>query len=65
MEHIMGDYRKPIDCRHYPICQDLETVSRDIPASFSGIHAIVMQREAESICDKCHDFEPKDLAGAA
>jgi hypothetical protein len=61
----MGDYKKPIDCRHYPICQDLETVSRDIPASFSGIHAIVMQREAESICDKCHDFEPKDLAGAA
>jgi hypothetical protein len=24
-----------------------------------------MQREAESICEKCHDFEPKDLAGAA
>ena len=61
----MGDYKIPIDCRHYPICQDLETVSRDIPASFSGMHAIVMQREAESICDKCHGFEPKDLAGAA
>ena len=61
----MGDYKKPIDCRHYPICQDLETVSRDIPTSFSGMHAIVMQREAEPICDKCRDFEPKDLAGAA
>ena len=61
----MGDHKKPIDCRHYPICQDLENVSRDIPASFSGMHAIVMQREAESICDKCHGFESKDLAGAA
>jgi hypothetical protein len=61
----MGDYRKPIDCRHYLRCQDLETVSRDIPASFSGMHAIVRQREAESICDKCRDFEPKELAGAA
>ena len=61
----MGKYRKPIDCRHYPVCQDLETASRDIPVSFSGIHAIVTQREAELICDKCHDFEPKELAGAA
>jgi hypothetical protein len=41
------------------------TSSEAIPASFSGMHAIVMQREAESICDKCHGFEPKDLAGAA
>lgn len=64
-EHIMGDYKKPIDCIHYPSCQDLEAVSRDIPASFSGMHAIVLQREAESICGKCYNFEPKDLAGAA
>ncbi len=61
----MGDYRKPIDCRHYPICQDLETVSRDIPASFSGLYAIVLRREARAICVKCQYFEPKDLAGAA
>jgi hypothetical protein len=40
-------------------------VSRDIPTSFSGIHAIVLQREAESICEKCHEFEPKEMAGAA
>lgn len=61
----MGDCNKPIDCMHYPLCRDLESVSRDIPASFSGMHAIVLQREAESICGKCLDFEPKDLAGAA
>jgi len=61
----MGDYKKPIDCVHYPSCQDLETVSRDIPASFSGLHAIVLQREAGAICVKCQDFESKDLAGAA
>jgi hypothetical protein len=61
----MGDHRKPIECIHYPLCQDLETVSRDIPTSFSGMHAIVMQREAESICSECHDFQAKDMAGAA
>ncbi|UCG21047.1 MAG: hypothetical protein JSU80_00125 [Deltaproteobacteria bacterium] len=61
----MGDYQKPRDCVHYPSCQDLETVSRDIPASFSGLHAIVLQREARAICLKCQYFEPKDLAGAA
>ncbi len=61
----MGDTRKAIDCIHFPLCQDLSRVGRDIPVSFSGMHAIVLQREAESICGRCHDFEPKDLAGAA
>jgi hypothetical protein len=65
VRHIMGEHRKPVDCKRYPLCQDLETVSRDIPTSFSGIHAIVLQREAESICEKCHEFEPKEMAGAA
>jgi hypothetical protein len=61
----MVDSKKPIDCIHYPLCQDLETVSRDIPASFSGLHAIVLQKEARSICIKCQNFKSKDLAGAA
>jgi hypothetical protein len=61
----MGDHRKPIECIHYPLCQDLETVSRDIPPSFAGMHAIVIQREAEPICSECHDFQAKDMAGAA
>jgi hypothetical protein len=61
----MADDKRNIECRHYPLCQNLETVGRDIPPSFSGIHAIVLEREAESICDKCHDFEPEDLAGTA
>ena len=61
----MTDYRKPLDCRHYPLCRDLQVVSGEIPASFSGIHAIALQREAESICIKCPDYEPKDMAGAA
>jgi hypothetical protein len=61
----MVDSRKPSDCIHYPLCQDLEKVSRDIPASFSGLHAIVLQREARAICVKCQDFESRDLAGAA
>ena len=65
VSHVMGEHRKPIECRHYPLCQGLQTVSRDIPASFSGTHAIVLQREAESICGHCHDFEPKDMAGVA
>ena len=61
----MVDSKKPLDCIHYPLCQDLETVSREIPASFSGLHARVLQREARAICAKCQDFESKDLAGAA
>ena len=61
----MVDSKKPLDCMHYPLCQDLETVKRDIPASFSGLHALVLQREARAICVNCQDFESKDLAGAA
>ena len=61
----MGDNRKPMDCRYYPLCQGLQALNRDIPASFSGIHAIVLQRVAESICDKCRDYEAKDMEGAA
>ena len=61
----MGEYRKPIECIHYPLCQDLEAVSRAIPPSFSGMHALVMQREAESICSECHNFEAKEMEGAA
>ena len=61
----MEDKRKPIECIHYPLCQDLKTVGRDIPTSFSGMHAIVMQREAEPICSECLDFQEKDMAGAA
>jgi hypothetical protein len=61
----MEEYQKPMDCRHYPSCEDLKAVTRDIPASFSGTHALVLQREAEPICDTCHDFERKDMAGAA
>ena len=60
----MGDRRKPIECMHFPLCQELKTVSLGIPASFSGMHGIVLQREAESICGKCHSFEPKDMVGA-
>ena len=60
----MGDHRKPIECRHFPLCQKLKTVVLDIPASFSGLHGIVLQREAESICGNCHSFEPEDMAGA-
>jgi hypothetical protein len=52
----MGDHRKPIDCKHYPLCQGLQALHRDIPTSFSGTHAIVLQREAECICEKCRDF---------
>jgi hypothetical protein len=61
----MVDSKKPLDCRHFPLCKDLETVKRDIPASFSGLYAIVLQREARTICISCQCFEPKDLAGAA
>lgn len=61
----MVDSKNPIDCIHYPLCRDLETVSREIPASFSGLHAIVLQREARAICVKCQNFQSKDLAGAA
>ncbi|MEJ2431120.1 MAG: hypothetical protein P8075_19715 [Deltaproteobacteria bacterium] len=61
----MVDSKKPADCIHYPLCQDLDTVKRDIPASFSGLHAIVLLKEARSICINCQHFEPKDLAGAA
>jgi len=61
----MVDSKKPLDCMHYPLCQDLERVKRDIPTSFSGLHAIVLQREARAICVKCQHFEQKDLAGAA
>jgi hypothetical protein len=50
---------------HYPLCEDLDRVKRDIPASFSGIHAIALQRKARAICMECKYFEPKDLAGAA
>ena len=61
----MVDSKKPVDCIHYPLCQDLERVKRDIPASFSGLHAIVLQRKARAICVNCQYFRPKDLAGAA
>ena len=61
----MVDSKNPSDCMHYPLCQDLETVKRDIPASFSGLHAIVLQKEASAICTNCQYFKPKDLAGAA
>jgi hypothetical protein len=61
----MVDSRKPLECMHFPLCKDLEAVKRDIPASFSGLYAIVLQREARAICINCQCFEPKDLAGAA
>ena len=61
----MVDSKKPVDCIHYPLCQDLDRVKRDIPASFSGLHALVLQREARAICVNCQHFRPKDLAGAA
>jgi len=61
----MVDSKKPAQCMHFPLCQYLERVTNEIPASFSGLHAIVLQREARAICLKCQYFEPKDLAGAA
>jgi len=61
----MVDSKKPLDCAHYPLCRDLDSVKRAIPASFSGLHAIVLEREARTICRNCQHFQPKDLAGAA
>ena len=31
------------------------------PISFSGIHSIVLQREAESVCEQCQEFEQNEL----
>ena len=61
----MTDCRKPLDCKYYPLCRDLQLVSGEIPVSFSGMHDIALQKEAESICSKCPDYVAKEMAGAA
>ena len=61
----MEVFRNPIDCKHYPLCRDVEMVARTIPASFSGLHAIVLQRKAEVLCCECRNFETKEMSETA
>ena len=50
---------KPVDCKHYPFCEPLQTRVRDLPQDLIITRVVVLQREAELICRECLAFEPE------
>jgi len=55
----MSESRRPADCKSYPFCEHLKSVLEMVPGDLVITRTIVLQREAESVCDQCPDFEPK------
>lgn len=57
----MQQRRSPTDCKNYPLCENLKTLVKEIPPDLFITKTIVLQKEAESLCSVCDDFEPKDM----
>jgi hypothetical protein len=55
----LAELRKPMDCMFYPACEPMKELLRDIPVSLVLMRTVLLQREAESICAQCPDWEPK------
>ena len=55
----MVENRRPGDCRSYPFCEHLKSVLENVPGDLVITRTIVLQREAESVCSHCEDFEPR------
>ena len=55
----MDESRRPTDCSSYPLCEHLKSVLENVPGELVITRTIVLQREAESVCAHCEDFEPK------
>jgi hypothetical protein len=55
----MAELRKPMDCVFHPGCEPMKELLRDIPVSLVLTRTVLMQREAESICAQCLDWETK------
>ena len=55
----MPEQRKPTDCSFYPLCKHLEPMVSEMLTDPHSAKTIVLQREAESVCPQCPDFEPK------
>ena len=55
----MPEQKKPTDCSFYPLCKHLEPMVRETLTDPHSAKTIVLQREAESVCPQCPDFEPK------
>lgn len=57
----MQQRRSPTDCKNYPLCENLKALVKEIPPDLFITKTIVLQKEAESVCSVCNDFEPKDM----
>jgi hypothetical protein len=59
LRYIMTELRKPMDCMFYPACEPMKELLRGMPVSLVLTRTVLLQREAESICAQCPDWEPK------
>ncbi len=55
----MAKRRYCTDCTHYPRCESLKELVRDIPEGLVLTRTIALQKRAEPICAQCSAFEPK------
>jgi hypothetical protein len=56
----MIENRRSADCMGYPFCEHLKSVLENVPGDLVITRTIVLQREAESVCAHCEDFEPRE-----
>lgn len=55
----MSDSIRPADCKSYPFCEHLQSVFEKVPGDLAITSTIVLQREAETVCAQCSEFEPR------
>ena len=53
----MDDCWNPVNCERFPLCEHLETIVGDIPASILFLCSEELQGNGISVCAKCHHFE--------
>jgi hypothetical protein len=59
----MADERAPADCKHYPLCEPLRTLIGQLSLKLLDTYTAILTTEAESVCSRCDDFEPREMIG--
>ena len=59
----MADERAPAQCKYFPLCEPLRTLIGQLSLKPLDTYTALLTMEAESVCSRCDDFEPREMLG--
>ena len=59
----MDNSRSPTDCKHFPLCESLKTLTGKLSLKLLDTYTGILIREARQICSQCNDYEHRETLG--